>query len=135
MSKLPTGPRSPGPDCAADVSPSAVARWREPAERLPERKLYRPQTLSSVTAELDAIVAAGAENEARSDQHLQEAQTPPTARPTMGAHYTVVRGDTLRGLALKAYHDATKADAIMEANSAILSDPDRVYIGQVLYIP
>ena len=50
-----------------------------------------------------AIVAAGAENEARSDQHLQEAQTPPTAQPTMGAHYTVVRGllGTYVRLALK----------------------------------
>jgi uncharacterized protein (DUF2235 family) len=134
MKVLPTAPRLPGPGHSTDVSPSAIARWREPAERLPECALYRPPTLSNVANEMNSIMARGPENKADSHSH-NETPLQTSASPAAGHYYKVVRNDTLRGLALKAYRDASKFDLIMKANCTILSDPDRIYIGQVLYIP
>nr|WP_317615055.1 LysM peptidoglycan-binding domain-containing protein [Flavobacterium xueshanense] len=33
------------------------------------------------------------------------------------------------------YGDATKFDVIIEVNKPMLSDPDKIYLGQVLRIP
>lgn len=49
--------------------------------------------------------------------------------------YTVVKGDTLSGIAKKHYGNANKYMAIFEANRPMLKDPDRIYPGQVLRIP
>ena len=60
------------------------------------------------------------------------------ATPTAGAEpklYTVVRGDTLSGIAQKLLGSASKYPAIFEANKPMLKDPDLIYPGQVLRIP
>lgn len=49
--------------------------------------------------------------------------------------YTVVKGDTLSKIAKAHYGDAMKYPAIFEANRPMLSDPDKIYPGQVLRIP
>ena len=49
--------------------------------------------------------------------------------------HTVVRGDTLSKIAAKYYGSANKYHAIFEANKPMLSDPDKIYPGQVLRIP
>ena len=49
--------------------------------------------------------------------------------------YTVVSGDTLGGIAKKHYGNAMKYPVIFEANKPMLSDPDKIYPGQVLRIP
>ena len=49
--------------------------------------------------------------------------------------YTVVSGDSLSKIAGKYYGDVKKYDAIFEANKPMLSDPDKIYPGQVLRIP
>ena len=49
--------------------------------------------------------------------------------------YTVKRGDTLSKIAKAHYGDAMKYPAIFEANRPMLSDPDKIYPGQVLRIP
>jgi nucleoid-associated protein YgaU len=49
--------------------------------------------------------------------------------------YTVAKGDTLSAIAKKHYGNAAKYPAIFEANRPMLSDPDRIYPGQVLRIP
>lgn len=49
--------------------------------------------------------------------------------------HTVVKGDTLWGVAKKAYGNGAKYTAIFEANRPMLSDPDKIYPGQVLRIP
>ena len=72
------------------------------------------------------------------------ATTEPTAmveiqRETSGAPqaqtYTVVSGDTLWGIARHYYGDGAQYPKIHEANRDIISDPNRLYIGQVLTIP
>ncbi|WP_227816594.1 peptidoglycan-binding protein LysM [Nitrogeniibacter aestuarii] len=49
--------------------------------------------------------------------------------------HTVVRGDTLSGIAKTFYGSANKYMVIFEANKPMLSDPDKIYPGQVLRIP
>lgn len=49
--------------------------------------------------------------------------------------YVVVSGDTLGKIAKAYYGDAGKYPVIFEANRPLLTDPDRIYPGQVLRIP
>ena len=49
--------------------------------------------------------------------------------------YTVVAGDSLSKIAKKYYGNASKYNAIFEANKPMLKDPDKIYPGQVLRIP
>ena len=50
-------------------------------------------------------------------------------------YHTVVSGDWLSKIAKTYYNDASKFDVIFEANKPMLSDPDKIYPGQVLRIP
>ncbi|MFM2052739.1 MAG: peptidoglycan-binding protein LysM [Pseudomonadota bacterium] len=49
--------------------------------------------------------------------------------------HTVVRGDTLSGIAKAMYGNANAYMKIFEANKPMLSHPDKIYPGQVLRIP
>jgi nucleoid-associated protein YgaU len=58
------------------------------------------------------------------------------AEPKVEAVYhTVEKGDWLSKIAKKHYGDANKYMLIFEANKPMLSDPDKIYPGQVLRIP
>jgi nucleoid-associated protein YgaU len=50
-------------------------------------------------------------------------------------YHTVVSGDSLSKIAGKYYGDVQKYNIIFEANKPMLSDPDKIYPGQVLRIP
>lgn len=54
---------------------------------------------------------------------------------TESQYHTVESGDWLSKLAEKYYGDAKKFDVIFDANRPMLSDPDKIYPGQVLRIP
>ena len=49
--------------------------------------------------------------------------------------YTVEKGDTLSGISKQVYGDASKYNAIFEANTPMLEDADKIYPGQKLIIP
>ncbi len=49
--------------------------------------------------------------------------------------HTVVKGDTLGKIAKDYYGNAMKYPVIFEANRPMLSDPNKIYPGQVLRIP
>ena len=49
--------------------------------------------------------------------------------------YTVQSGDTLSKIAKEIYGDAMAYPKIFEANKPMLSDPNKIYPGQVLRIP
>ena len=49
--------------------------------------------------------------------------------------HTVKKGETLSAIAKEHLGNANKYAAIFEANRPMLSDPDRIYPGQVLRIP
>ncbi len=50
-------------------------------------------------------------------------------------YHTVVSGDNLSKIAKAYYGDANKYPMIFEANKPMLSDPDKIYPGQLLRIP
>jgi nucleoid-associated protein YgaU len=49
--------------------------------------------------------------------------------------HEVVKGDTLSAIAEKYYGSASSYKRIFEANRSILSDPDKIKVGQKLTIP
>lgn len=49
--------------------------------------------------------------------------------------YTVQAGDTLSKIAAHFYQSANKYPLVFEANKPMLTDPDKIYPGQVLRIP
>lgn len=49
--------------------------------------------------------------------------------------YTVKAGDTLSKIAKEQLGDPNKYPILFEANRSILTDPDKIYPGQVLKIP
>ncbi|QOY63721.1 peptidoglycan-binding protein LysM [Lysobacter sp. H21R4] len=49
--------------------------------------------------------------------------------------YTVKSGDSLSKIAKEMYGDASKYPQIFEANKPMLTDPDKIYPGQVLRVP
>ena len=50
-------------------------------------------------------------------------------------YHTVESGDTLSKIAKEVYGDVNAYNRIFEANRPMLSDPDKIYPGQVLVIP
>ena len=56
----------------------------------------------------------------------------PAAKPVF---HTVVKGDTLWKIAEKTLGKGSRYPEIFEANRPMLSDPDKIYPGQVLRIP
>jgi nucleoid-associated protein YgaU len=49
--------------------------------------------------------------------------------------YTIVKGDTLSGIAKKFYGDGNKYPEIFEANRGVIKNPDLIYPGQTIRIP
>lgn len=48
---------------------------------------------------------------------------------------TVKSGDSLSKITREMYGDASEYPQIFEANTPMLSDPDKIYPGQVLRVP
>ena len=61
-----------------------------------------------------------------------ETAAPAVAEPK---YHTVESGDTLSKIAKEVYGDVNAYNRIFEANRPMLSDPDKIYPGQVLVIP
>ena len=66
----------------------------------------------------------------RVDNQLEVTNPEPEA-----VFHTVASGDSLSKIAKKHYGNAMKYMVIFEANKPMLSDPDKIYPGQVLRIP
>lgn len=81
-------------------------------------------------AEKIALAVGNVEGVELVDSRLKVATPAPAA-----THHTVEAGDTLSKIALKVYGDLQKYPLIFEANRPMLSDPDKIYPGQVLRIP
>ncbi len=67
---------------------------------------------------------------ARVVDHIEVKEPAPESK-----FYTVVRGDTLGKIAKEHLGDARRYPEIFEANKPMLTDPDKIYPGQVLRIP
>jgi len=78
-----------------------------------------------------AIIAAGnTPGVGEVESHIEVEEQAPAA-----VFYTVKSGDSLSKIAKEHYGDAMKYPAIFEANKPMLSDPDKIYPGQMLRIP
>jgi nucleoid-associated protein YgaU len=88
------------------------------------------KTESQAEREKVVLTVGNVEGVSQVDDMIQVIKAQPEA-----TYHTVVRGDTLSKLAKKHYGDAMKYPAIFEANRPMLSDPDKIYVGQVLRIP
>jgi nucleoid-associated protein YgaU len=82
------------------------------------------------TKEKIALSAGNVAGVAKVNNMMSVDQSGPEAK-----FYTVVSGDTLSKIAKTQYGDANKYMAIFEANKPMLSDPNKIYPGQVLRIP
>ena len=94
-------------------------------------------TVASQALREKVILAVGnVDGIARVDDRLKVSAPAPEAAPQPEAtFYTVKSGDTLSAIAKAHYGNANKYMAIFEANQPTLSDPDKIYPGQVLRIP
>lgn len=81
-------------------------------------------------AEKIALAVGNVEGVAIVNNKLTVATPAPEA-----TYHTVEKGDTLSKIAKTVYGDMMKYPIIFEANKPMLSDPDKIYPGQVLRIP
>lgn len=113
---------------ARPVTPAAlvVAATPPPAPpaSMPEPEVRRAVPVHAVEA-TDAVSPAGV-------QPVQPAAAPAAAAARM---HTVVKGDTLAGLARKYYGKAGQWQKIADANKETLPDPTKLKLGMVLKIP
>ena len=125
MRLLPQWDRAPGPQTLHELSVSAKRRWHEAPRDLPERRRYRPKTLSDVQIALDRL----------KPEDLGITPENDGVTTTEFTLHEVVRGETLASIAVHYYADAAKYRQIYDANRNKLSDPSRAYCGQMLRIP
>lgn len=76
------------------------------------------------------LAAGNVHGVAQVDDRMTVLVSEPEAR-----FHTVVRGETLSGIAKTYYANANKYMVIFEANKPMLNHPDKIYPGQVLRIP
>ena len=95
-----------------------------------ETVILEGEVASQADAEKIALAAGNVEGVEAVDNRLQVAVPEPEAD-----YHTVEKGDWLSKIAQKYYGDPNKYNVIFEANKPMLSDPDKIYPGQVLRIP
>lgn len=134
------------PKASAATRAEVEARRAESLKRLVERHDLRIDNLG-VTVDGDVVTVSGTApsqdvkektvlvlgntaGTARVDDRIEVEAAAPEA-----TYYTVVRGDTLSKIAKQQYGNPMKYPVIFEANKPMLTDPDRIYPGQVLRIP
>ena len=89
--------------------------------------------ISKVEAsELKVGIPEGLSLDGGADMNAIIAAATPAKEPRF---HTVEKGDTLWAVSQKAYGDGSKYQIIFEANTPMLSHPDKIYPGQVLRIP
>lgn len=86
------------------------------------------------TREMAVLTAGNTKGVARVNDRL-ELQAGSGRDDFSGQTYTVKKGDTLSEIAGDRLGDASRWKEIFEANRPMLSDPDKIYPGQVLRMP
>ncbi len=96
-----------------------------------DRVTVHGQAKTQEDKEKVVLVLGNVEGIATVDDRLT-VQEPPKPEATF---YEVKRGDSLSKIAKAMYGDMMKYPIIFEANKPMLTDPDKIYPGQVLRIP
>lgn len=90
---------------------------------------------------LDRLFVEVFEESANDGSEINKVIVPVILGPRIVPNYVgyrlhqVVRGDTLAKISRDNYGDATHVNDIVRANPTVISDPDRIFVGQVLKIP
>ncbi|WP_027127562.1 peptidoglycan-binding protein LysM [Gelidibacter mesophilus] len=88
------------------------------------------KALDQSTKEKVVLVVGNTNGIASVDDQMSVDHAEPEAR-----FHTVIKGDTLGKIAKNYYGNAMKYPLIFDANKPMLTDPDKIYPGQVLRIP
>lgn len=131
-----------GPPRAIDLSRSALLRYFAKPDLLPEKIAYRPNTIKALLPELDGGDPLFNDDDYRiliENMRQQDLASDEEKYVTMlGGRYrihVVKKGDTLSKLAERYLGDMTRYPELFNINSAVLDDPDKIYIGMRLFIP
>ena len=95
-----------------------------------ETAIIKGTTESQADREKIVLAVGNVEGIAQVDDQMEVVNPEPEAD-----FHTVERGDSLSKIAKKYYGNAMRYPEIFEANKPMLSDPDKIYPGQVLRIP
>ncbi|MBU3031532.1 peptidoglycan-binding protein LysM [Paracoccus marinaquae] len=140
----PAKPAPEKPDAAAEDSRRKVAALKAELRAL---NLDADDVHLTLKGDLVKIESRGADRETMEKLILAvgnidgiakvEADLPeePAAAARPPVFHTVQKGDTLSAIAKKYLGSANRYPAVFEANRPMLSDPDKIYPGQVLRIP
>ena len=90
---------------------------------------------SQELAEKLTLIAGNQQGIAAVECQLTVKTLDPQSSTAIASIYQVKAGDTLGGIADAHYGDANQYMKIFEANTPMLSDPDKIYVGQSLRIP
>lgn len=121
--------RGPAEDSSESVARRARLEAREKAVAKREDELDQRQTeLNQRQAELDR-------REAELNQRASDLDNRQRGLESARGSYTVQGGDSLSRIAQRIYGDGNRWRDIYNANRDQISDPDRIYPGQVLVIP
>jgi len=117
------------------ISLAGIAETLEDKEKL----IIAAGNVEGIEKVDDRIRLVSAEQSVR-DQPVADAEETldsevPEEEAPQSDFYTVVAGDTLSGIAGKFYGKAGLYPRIFEANRPMLTDPNKIYPGQVLRIP
>ena len=97
--------------------------------------------LTGAAFQLDRLFVEVFEESAEDGSEINKVTVPVIYGPRIVPGYvgyrlhTVKRGDTLSKIANDAYGSDTHFDRIVRANPLVISDPNRIFVGQVLKIP
>ncbi len=95
-----------------------------------ERVIVSGKTPDQATREKVILAVGNVEGVAEVEDNLEVEAPEPEAQ-----FHTVVSGDSLSKIAKVYYGNAMKYPVIFEANKPMLTDPNKIYPGQVLRIP
>lgn len=95
-----------------------------------ERVIVSGKTPNQTTREKVILAVGNVEGVAEVEDKLEVEAPEPEAQ-----FHTVVSGDSLSKIAKVYYGNAMKYPVIFEANKPMLTDPNKIYPGQVLRIP
>lgn len=100
-----------------------------------EKAIVAAGNIKGVESVEDRIKIGAPPGRAAATTTLAQAPEPDASEAPDSQFYTVKSGDTLSKIAREFYGSANKFPVIFEANKPMLSNPDRIYPGQVLRIP
>lgn len=112
------------------ASSTATVSGQAPDQATKEKVLLACGNVQGVAAVHDQLTLAGAPAATQA-----QAAVPQSAAQAPAQFHTVASGETLSKVAAQYYGSANAYMKIFEANRPMLSDPNKIYPGQVLRIP